>query len=114
LLEATSLAAPPAGSIQLVRFEVLTVEMSMVVFWVVMLCGLVDGYQRFGGNILPPFSGMKTTKDSIQLVLFQKEDRFMSSLLLSHCIGNKIILMFQSNKLMILHINHNSECGLST
>jgi hypothetical protein len=30
------------------RYEVLTVVlMSMFVFWVVMLCGLVNGYQRF-------------------------------------------------------------------
>jgi hypothetical protein len=31
------------------RFEVLTaVKMSMLVFWVVTLCGLVGRYQRFG------------------------------------------------------------------
>jgi hypothetical protein len=33
------------------RFEVLTaVKMSMLVFWVVMPCGLVGKYQRFGGT----------------------------------------------------------------
>jgi hypothetical protein len=37
------------GSISL-RFEVLmAVNMSVAVFWVVMLCGLVGGYQRFKG-----------------------------------------------------------------
>jgi hypothetical protein len=30
------------------KFEVLTmVKMSMVVFWVVMMCGLIDEYHRF-------------------------------------------------------------------
>jgi hypothetical protein len=33
------------------RSEVLTaVKMSMLVFWVVTPCGLVNGYQRFGGT----------------------------------------------------------------
>lgn len=32
-----------------VRFQVFTeVKMSIMVFWVVTLCGLVGGYQRFG------------------------------------------------------------------
>jgi hypothetical protein len=39
------------GSEFLVRSEVLTaVKMSMLVFWVVKLCGLIGRYERFGGT----------------------------------------------------------------
>lgn len=33
------------------KFQVHTaVKISIIVFWVVMSCGLVDGYQRLGGT----------------------------------------------------------------
>jgi hypothetical protein len=36
---------------EVMRFEILTAEkMSMLVFWVVMPCGLVGRHQRFGGT----------------------------------------------------------------
>jgi hypothetical protein len=39
------------------NLEVLTgVKMTMVVFWIVMPCGLVGGYQHFGGT--SPSSGL--------------------------------------------------------
>jgi hypothetical protein len=35
----------------IVRFEVLTaVKMSVLLFWVMMLCGIVGRYQCFGGG----------------------------------------------------------------
>jgi hypothetical protein len=57
------------------------VKMSIGVFW---------------RNVLPPYSGLKTTMDSLQLVLFRKEDTRVRLAIIS--IDNKIIRMFQSNK----------------
>jgi nitrate reductase NapE component len=35
------------------RSEVLMAKMLSVIFWVVMLCGLVGGYQFFEGKMAP-------------------------------------------------------------
>jgi hypothetical protein len=42
------------------KFEVLMAVKMTTFFWVVLPCGLVGEYQRFGETVLSPSSGLKT------------------------------------------------------
>jgi hypothetical protein len=51
------------------RFEVLVVvKMSVVVFWVVTSCGLLDGYEHFGGTYCHHLQGGTTHKITMEKI----------------------------------------------
>jgi hypothetical protein len=81
------------------RFEVLTaVKMSMLVFWVVTPCELVDRHQRFGGAYCLHLQGwgefmFRRTRLGVQWTCFRKKQRKLEALLGSLCIQVDFIIL---------------------